>query len=214
MVRFDFVTAIQGAISQCGGRTTAANSRSHSIRFYRCTSAEIQVRLTAAPSGLVRQVVAQASPGKSPPPRRSCSAGGERMSPRPRPPCRSVPTRPQSCKSRFYDIGTARSPATTSPNGTHRRAAVDPPAQTALRASPRHPCVHCIDICARSIGSMLHASVTDARGSPRHRYNHIIKGKSRPGRRRGAPAVEHRPSGHHADRRSRRCGGTDALRSA
>ena len=123
--------------------------------------------MTAAPSGLVRQVVAQASPGKSPPPRRSCSAGGERMSPRPRPPCRSVPTRPQSCKSRFYDIGTARSPATTSPNGTHRRAAVDPPAQTALRASPRHPCVHCIDICARSIGSMLHASVTDARGSPR-----------------------------------------------
>ena len=89
------------------------------------------------------------------------------MSPRPRPPCRSVPTRPRSCKSRFYDIGTARSSATTSPNGTHRRAAVDPLTQTALRASPRHPCVHCIDICARSIGSMLHASVTDARGSPR-----------------------------------------------
>ena len=69
--------------------------------FLHWTSVEIQVRLTAAPSGLVRQVVAQASPGKSPPPRRSCSAGGERMSPRPRPPCISVPTRPQSCKFDF-----------------------------------------------------------------------------------------------------------------
>ena len=126
--------------------------------FLHWTSVEIQVRLTAAPSGLVRQVVAQASPGKRPPSGRSCSAGGERMSPRPRPPCSSVPIRPKSCKSPFYDIGTARSPATTSPNGTHRRAAVDPPAQKALRASFLHPCAHCIDICARSIGSMLHAS--------------------------------------------------------
>ena len=160
------------------------------------------------------QVVAQASPGEGPPPRRLCSAGGESVSSRPRPPCRSVPTRPRSCKSRFYDTGTARSPATTSPNGTHHRAAVDRPAQNALRASLLHPCAHCIDTCERIIGSMLHASVTDAQRMCAQDVIKVIKGKSRPGRRRGAPAVEHRPSGHHADRRLRRCGGTGALRSA
>jgi hypothetical protein len=44
-------------------------------------------------------------------------------------------------------------------------------------------------------------------------FQQIIKGKSRPGRRRGAPAVEHRPYGHHADRRLRRCGRPGASRS-
>ena len=45
------------------------------------------------------------------------------------------------------------------------------------------------------------------------RLQSMTKGKSRPGRRRGAPAVEHRPSGHHPDRRSRRFGCSGAARS-
>ena len=41
----------------------------------------------------------------------------------------------------------------------------------------------------------------------------ITKGKGRVGRRRGAPPAEHRPRGHHPDRRSRRFGCSGAARS-
>ena len=101
-----------------------------------------------------------------------------------------------------------------SQNGTLRCAAIEPPnPRCAARIVP--PSLHTCHWRQVGVTNGVVAHLTYGRATVcARRLHQILKGKSRPGRRRGAPAVEHRPYGYHPDRRLRRCGGTGALRSA